>query len=191
MQHRFLFVLFLASAAPMSGCGITWNTYAKGTASYTGASSVDAIAGALPLRAAMCAGTTSSTSLMRVRLGDRCVLEGPWASTGGTNGSARLTPLGECALPFGEGVVSPVRVEQATLAVSSGVLDVSVGGATPGGHYVSYRFTGALESHPSANACVDLGSAAPLARRDLPSPLAPKPDDWMATPKGSMPERWP
>ena len=156
----------LLLVAVTGGC-IPIHSYVNGTASYTGTPPLAGASGALPLHGVFCAALRGKSEAT-LRLGDDCLLRGPWAAAPHVRGgSAQLTSDGACALPFANGV-SPlpvrvrVRVEQGTLTVLGESVDAVVGGVTAEGTYVTYRFTGNAGDEAPEEACTGLNVSAPV-----------------------------
>jgi hypothetical protein len=123
--------------------------YAQGSVSYTTTPASADHSGALSLQALVCVDPTARDYRRAVRLGlgDRCVLVGPFTPEGGRQsrgGMARLVPDGVCAVPMATGNLALNEVT-ATFQEIAAAVDITVGGRSADGRYVTYRFTGALD----------------------------------------------
>jgi hypothetical protein len=140
---RSLFALMLASLSLCACAG--QRLYVDGTVDYTATPPIEGASGALPLRALYCTQVASEPheASEGVRLDSRCVLNRRW--------DGQLTAVGECRVPTAKGDVS-LAVESASLdsgwrrlGKTGGFVapvEVVLGGRTPDGQYLTYRFTG-------------------------------------------------
>ena len=89
-------------------------------------------------------------------LGDGCTLVGEYAAHEGRGsdpgGTGSLTSDGECALPTQTGSM-PLRGTTSTFEVNHDAVDLTVGGKTTDGRYVTYRFTGTMGDNAERDQC--------------------------------------
>jgi hypothetical protein len=151
---RFVFVVPLALLT--NACGV--QAYARGAASYTSSPATADHSGALPLRTLVCIdpNTRDYARSVAIRLGDGCSLVGEYEAHSGRGASpggvGRLRSDGECALPTADGSM-PIRVTTSTFQMDLDAVNLTVGGKTPDGRYVTYRFTGALGANVAEDPC--------------------------------------
>jgi hypothetical protein len=138
--------LFASVLASLSLCACAdQRLYIDGTVDYAATPPLEGASGALPLRVLYCSQLPREPNLASegVRLADHCTLNRRW--------EGQLEPVGECWVPTSKGEVS-LAVESASLDSGwrrmgkSGAfvapVEVVLGGKTPDGQYLTYRFTG-------------------------------------------------
>ena len=157
------FALLIVPALLTSGCAV--HQVANGTVSYTSTPPVADHSGALPLSSLVCVDDSHRVAehTAGVRLGS-CQLAGfdhPHRGRGATSGGeTELHAVGgACELPTSTGPL-PLRVSSATLQYEGQGVDITVGGTTNDGRYVTYRFTGMLGANAPSGDCDSLLSAA-------------------------------
>jgi hypothetical protein len=101
-----------------------------------------------------------------VRLGESCTLVGWYDAHHGRGsapgGMASLASDGECELPTATGSMPiSVRVTTSTFEVNLDAVDLTVGGKTNDGKYVTYRFTGVVGNNEEGDQCSALLRASP------------------------------
>jgi hypothetical protein len=151
----FFFAPFFLLA---NACGL--HAYARGAASYTSSPSGTDRVGALPLKPLVC---IDSRDRVSVRLDDGCTLVGDYEAHRGRGvtpgGTGRLASNDECALPLAGGTV-PLRVKTAMLQLNDDAVDLTLGGKTDDGRYVTYRFTGVMGDDEEKDQCDALAKAS-------------------------------
>jgi hypothetical protein len=162
-SSRFVFALPLALLT--NACGL--HAYARGAASYTSSPATDEHSGALPLKPLVCIDSNRKDNrILAVRLSEGCTLVGgydPREGRGATpGGMGSLKSYGACALPTASGPM-PIRVTTSTFEMNLEAVDLTVGGETTDGRYVTYRFTGALGDNKERDQCDALRRAPQAA----------------------------
>jgi hypothetical protein len=150
----------------VSGCATT-HQFAGGNVSYTSTPPIADHSGALPLSTLVCVddGRLAPKFSAGIRLGS-CQLAGfdHWRHPRGgvVSGETEIYAVGgECALPTSAGPV-PLTVQSATLQYAGDGVDITVGGTTRDGRYMTYRFTGLLGAQASGDECEALLDAKPI-----------------------------
>jgi hypothetical protein len=145
---RLFFVLPFALLT--NACAV--HQFVDGTVSYTSTPPVADHSGALPSTALLCFGSAGRPNhTAGIRIGS-CQLAG-FDNPNRAGGDAALQVVGsECALPTLAGPL-PLRVANATLQYTHHTIDVTVGGTTTDGRYLTYRFTGTRGSDGASGDC--------------------------------------
>jgi hypothetical protein len=163
------FVFFVPFALLSSQCGI--HAYAQGAASYTSSPATADHSGALALEPLICIDAQSGVA---IRLGGSCTLVGAYRGRHGRGstpgGMGSLGDVDECALPTADGSI-PIRVTTSTFERNLDAVDLTVGGRTEDGRYVTYRFTGVVGDNAEGDTCDALFRSSPRSR--LPPDVAP------------------
>ena len=126
------------------------------------ASPLAGASGASPLQAVFCSQDTRS-GLVSIRLGDRCVLSGPWVSGGRwvMGGTAQLASAeGVRVSRSQDGGLACPRAKRDTLAVFGDAVDATVGGVTAAGNVRHVPL-----QRGARGACTRRGRAANRRRR--------------------------
>lgn len=160
-RHVDLVPLAMLFALPCNACVLATYRAVDGVASYnstppttaisTAAAPPAELSGALPMTGFLCIEDLTAV----VRLGDRCVLGGPWS-----HGTAALVSRGDCWLPTAAGLLQ-ARVQTAALDVKFGIVDgpaagvanLTVGAVTNDGRYLAYRFGGNFDGQQREVEC--------------------------------------
>jgi hypothetical protein len=114
--------------------------------------------GALPLQTLMCIPQMPQDlgRSVGIRLGTGCTLIGAYDARRGKGqggvGVAQLVPEGVCALRT-RSTPLVVHVQNATLEVMGEAVNVTVGGSSDNGRYVTYRFTGMMAGNDADAEC--------------------------------------
>jgi hypothetical protein len=151
-MRSLYFVIPLALLA--NACGV--HAYARGAVSYTSSPSTTDLSGALALKPLVC---IDSSPAVAIRLSESCTLVGGYEARTGRGstpgGMGSLTSEGECALPTSTGSL-PIRVRTSTFERNLDAVDLTIGGTTTDGRYVTYRFTGTLSENEEGDQCAAL-----------------------------------
>ena len=156
------FAFFVPLALLTNQCGI--HAYARGAGSYTSSPATAGRSGALALKPLICIDAASGVA---VALGESCTLVGMYEGRHGRGatpgGMGSLGDVDECALPTADGSV-PIRVTTSTFERNLDAVDLTVGGRTEDGRYVTYRFTGVVGDNAEGDKCDALFHPSPRSR---------------------------
>ncbi len=148
--------------------GCATHQFVNGAVSYTSTPPVADHSGALPLTGTVCVdhnvhfpSYTAGVQLGSCKLAGR---DNPARGRGASGGSATLHDnTGDgCVLPTSTGDL-PIRVDNATLQYGGTAVDVTVGGTTNDGRYLTYRFTGTYGAEAPSNECDEVLKPIPAA----------------------------